>query len=184
MEPAGLIARMAAKTPDMDAVGVSSVPGLSEADAAMALAGLDRGPYLLARVKYALDSSSRYPLENQLWGEMCGIATRKKWLIPAGHELLRRMSRMAIEEVVHPAQCPKCGGRGTVYPKGGAARLCSACIGTGRGRVSDRSRAAGADIPKTSWFRIWAPRYELMLAKLDRWDRVAHAHVRQRMKAS
>jgi len=182
MEASDLMARMAAKTPDMQAVGVSSVQGLTEADAAMALAGLDRGPYLLARVKFSLDDSSRYPLENQLWSEMCGVATRKRWKVPVGREFLRGLSRMAVNEAVSPCKCSRCSGRGSIYPRGAAARVCNVCLGTGRGCVSGSARAKAAGVDKSNWSRVWGKRYELFLSRLDGWERVMLAHVQMRLK--
>lgn len=183
MDPASLMARLAEKTPDMDAVGVGSVAGLSEADAALALVGLERGPYLLARVKFALDDSSLHPLQMQLWGEMCGVATKRRWIVPVGEEFLRGLARMAVDEVVNPCRCSQCAGRGAVYPRGKAARPCDVCMRTGRGRVSASARARAAGIDKSNWCRVWGPRYALFLSRLDGWETAVQAHVWMRLKA-
>lgn len=181
MEAENLIARLTPVTSDFERVGVSSVPGLDAMDAARALAGLDRGPYLLAMVVLAQDASSLKPLELQLWGEMCGVATRKNWIVPVGDELLRRMSCLAVGEVVSPKVCGRCSGRGTIYPRGAAARTCDACGGGGRGKVTGRDRARSLGICKSSWSRTWGLRYGEFVGRLSGWERAIHAHVRLRL---
>jgi len=186
MEPVDLIARMAAKTPDMEAVGVSSVEGLDGADAALMLAGLDRGPYLLARVKYAGELDSQADLETVLWHEMVKVAADRGWRrygdgLPRA--FLRNLSHMAVDEIINPCKCSACGGRGSVYPRGKAARVCDVCLGTGSGRVSGSARARQAGIDKSNWCRLWAGRYAIFLNRLDGWERVLQAHGDARLKA-
>lgn len=187
MDPAGLISRQNAATSDMEREGVCSVPGLDGMDAARALAGLPRGPYLLARVLWVLDQSSLSALENQLWGEMCGVASRKGWTksksYPVGKELLRKMAKMAIYETVSPPQCHVCNGRKEIHPKNQAVRPCGACSGTGLKAISNRKRADKVGISETSWRRTWSERYAEFLAKQQAWMQLAHEHVRKKLAA-
>ncbi len=182
MDPADFIARLTPVTQDFQQVGVSSTAGLNAMDAARALAGLERGPYLLSIVMWAGDMSSVYHLENQLWFYVCGVATDEKWVVTVGAEMLRGLAKMAVAEVISPRLCSSCSGRGSVSPRGGAVRDCAACAGTGKAKISGRHRARLAEIDKNSWQRVWGPRYErYFIAQLNSWEAAAESHVRQKL---
>lgn len=183
MDASELIARLNPITQNAGRVGVSTVPGLGAFDAAAALAGLPRGPYLLARVMLALDESCRRELEKQLWSEMCSFAYAEKWIVPIGQELLRKMAKIAIAEVVDPALCKGCRGRGSIYPRGGLARACGACFGSGRGVLSASAKARAVGMDKSNWCRLWGARYLVFVTLARNWEQVIHAHVRDKMRS-
>lgn len=183
MEPADFIARLTPASQDFQQAGVSSVPGLGSTEAARALSGLQRGPYFLSLVLWAGDNSSRYDLENQLWGDMCCIATERKWIVVCGGEMLRGMAKMAVAEIVDPRLCGVCKGRGSISPRGGAVRNCAICNGSGRVRISERERARNAGIDRNSWRRVWGERYEdHFISRLASWEIIAADHVRQKLR--
>jgi len=110
MDPADFVARLTPVSQKFEQAGVSSVAGLGAMDVAQALAGLDRGPYLLSIVMWAGDTGSLYHLENKLWADVCLVATEQKWIVTVGAEMLRGLSKMAVAEFVMPRLCAVCRG--------------------------------------------------------------------------
>jgi len=184
MESADFVARLTPASQDFQQVGVSSTAGLNAMDVARALAGLDRGPYLLSIVMWAGDTGSLYQLENKLWSDVCLVATERKWIVVVGAEMLRSLAKMAVAEVIAPRLCPVCCGRGSISPRGGAVHDCTVCKGTGRAKISGRERAKIAGINRNSWQRTWGPRYEAdFIARLNSWEIVANHHIQRKLKA-
>src|SRR5699024_5342341 len=74
----------------------------------------------------------------------------------------RRVRSGVIAEIVDPNQCRSCGGTGHIQ-RDNLRVICDRCRGTGRGIVSDRSRADGMRINESSFRRTWAPVYQWTL---------------------
>lgn len=79
------------------------------------------------------------------------------------------IAQHAILEHCFPSRCPRCKGRGLLYPtiNGQAAtRECPRCCGTGGITSTDESRAAGIGIPVSSYRKYWADKYRRVCKEL------------------
>ena len=149
------LARLAAKSQSWQ-TAAGAHGAITPSDIAASLAGGSRLGYAAALLAYAQHFDMRSIAERELWLRVVDLAARERWQIQPG--MLRLLTKLAVFEAEHPARCYRCGGRGEMRLDGKVFR-CEECIGTGRGRASERQLADAAGVPKTTWRRTWAPKY-------------------------
>jgi len=119
------------------------IPTLDPMTIAYALASVrTKGAGYLLRVKYAGEQAWWSDLEYALYWRVIDMATRKGWRSPPaykGKEPLRRASRLALWEKVHPHVCPTCLGRSSVILDSHIIN-CGTCNGTARIVPDDQKR--------------------------------------------
>lgn len=151
---AELIAKLTAKMRQIDGVGFGGSPTLTCQDVAGALAGAHRFGYLLVLAKYADDNSA----SQILWTELAQEIARERSVDEAR---ARGVALSCLFPVISPLRCGHCQGRGTIYPRvkgmtvDEAAYPCRHCDATGRGEISERQKAAMAQIAPTTWHESW-----------------------------
>lgn len=148
------LAKLTAKMRQIDGAAFGGAPELTCQDVAGALAGTNRLGYLLLLAKYADDNSAT----NMLWKELADEIQAER---DCGPEKAKGVALACIFPVISPMRCNHCHGRGTVYPKvkgmtvDQAAHKCHACQGSGLSELSERQKAAMAEIASTTWHESW-----------------------------
>ena len=164
--------------PDKMPGGINQLP---PSIIAGALAGLGDGPYRLLWCKYVDpdDKNSLTRLITTAYLAAMDIVKREGWEIPKGQEVYRELSRTAIIASLAPSNCPKCKGRGHVYPKypkTSIVRPCHHCIGTGH-------KSADADVSHISRRKKdrYRYRWRVINAEYLRWEEIGVRHVRREL---
>lgn len=173
---AQLLARLAAGRQWDSGPGSTGSDKLTTADIAAGLAGLDRATALLLTAKYGGSLADALEAEIPLYLQVVDHANRRRWKVPKGRELLRRLTRLAIYETIHPATCPRCNGvgqRGT--------RSCPGCGGSGRANMNQRERARFAGVHGANWSRTWGARYEEVHRLTRSMEQAGLRHVRRKI---
>ena len=148
----GVFAKLNASTMSMEPFAGGRVE-FSQADAAAILSSLPPRLEHAARLKFCLDESRRKWLETELWIEMSGEFTRRKWKVPAGKELLRRICTLVIDEALNAA----------VY----------------RFEVVKYSQL---ELTHSQWTKTWRDRYHTVGAEFDNWCNLAEQRVRRKLQ--
>lgn len=176
-DPRILAARMANQKPvDTTDTPVSGTAGqgISGLDVAGAIAmgGADEGETLMVLAKWVQDKSAQARVFYIIYDRVVEAAVKKKWRVPKGQELLRKLTRVAIAEAIDPKCCPTCAGRRYVWMKGDTvARLCPTCNGMGKRGWRDEDRARLAEISLSSWSKRWGARYFIIIGIVSRFER-------------
>jgi len=163
------LARLTNKAQNLDGMP-PGYGGTTSADIAASLAGVEDVGYYTALVVYARQYEMRDKAEKALWLRVVDLAAKQRWSIDRPG-ILRLMAKMAVYEVVRPPKCWRCNGRGSIRSGGTLVAECGECLGTGRGSLGVRELADAADMPKSTWHRVWHSRYlkvaALAAASLD-----------------
>lgn len=165
-----LLARMAVHGLDYSGVGTGG-PEITAQDVAFACSGTSVGGYLVALSKWVHDSSVQDALYYHAYLAAVDVAARDRWRVPKGQERVRKLSRMAIGELVNPMKCALCQGRAEIWPRGTSTPIaCPRCGGTGsrRLRASEMARVIGVD--DSTWSRSWAGKYEALYRLYADWE--------------
>lgn len=175
MDPKRTVAKLAAGTTPLER-GSGGAPAMTQSDAAAACSGLTDEQYMLVTAKWA-GYRGRLPLlAYRLMDIGFDLATREGWKLPRGREYIRKMTLLAIAEVVDPLICRRCRGtRFILY------RPCPACQGTGHRRMhgAERARAIGCD--RANWYRTWQARYERIYRRIADMETEGLESIRQQM---
>lgn len=140
--------------------------GITALDVAGALAMGDASPLAEAvvRLKYVGDTSVQSRAFYLLYDRAMTLATREKWKLPVGGDLVRKMTQLALLEAVSSQTCKACEGRGQAPRKDSPVMdECPVCHGVGRRGKSQAERARQLGVDRTTFTRIWSPRYERVL---------------------
>lgn len=153
--------------------------GLIGCELAGAMRGLGPSATALIVAKYIegcteVQSREFYDL---FTGPVSDLAVDGGWSTAEFPGALRRMLVLGLYELMHPRRCRSCAGTQHVD-----ARPCPACQGSGTQGLSGRYRASVVGIPDTSWRRVWARRYDMLLARLHQIEGDALAKVWRQMR--
>lgn len=144
------------------------ITGLDVAGA-MAMGGAGEGETLMVLAKWVQDTSAQARLFYVVYDDVMELAAQEKWRVPKGEEYLRRLTRLAIAEIIDARACPSCNG--TRYDtSGNVPVICDECHGSGRKAwpTNVRYRAAGVD--KRNWDRTWARRYRKIMGVVGTYE--------------
>lgn len=119
-----------------------------------ALAQLPRRYYLAGRVRYLQDWTVTEELSVLLWERSADFAQEHRWQLPRGKNYLWRLSRLAVAELAEPREFF---------------------------RLSVRQEATG--IPKSTWYRTWQGRYQVVFGELSKWADIAALHLHHRLRS-
>lgn len=181
-----------------DRTSASTGPHLTQEDVKHALGGLSREPYRFGMAAFLGDHYSRNLLEGYALQVLRWQAEAGGWITKRQHlELLERMALLMVWESVEaqsrndtlPGEapmpkgsaavlCPSCHGRGTDL----RGKICRTCGGSRRFILDDARRAEAVGLHKSNWNRTWRERYAEALEHPRRWEAVAIAHVRRRLR--
>lgn len=156
-----VLGRLCAGAVDFSRVGAGGQSDLQRLEVAGFLAGLSRGPMLLALAKYMQDAEAlrKLVIEHQAW--LVNLAMADGWLVDG---VADRMAGLSVSEVVDD-KCPRCHGTRFIR-----AKACTSCDGTGFRRVSGRSIAGWLGVSETSYRRVWSGRYQQAVERLRGFD--------------
>lgn len=136
--------------------------------AAMSFGGASRAEALSVLAKWVQDKSAQEELFYAIYDQVVQVATKKKWRIPKGKQLLRKLTRLAIMEHIAPCRCQRCKGRGMLYGLGRVPKVCPSCGGVGGGLyLSGREKARLVEVSGTAWRNTWLWRYNEILRMLQ-----------------
>lgn len=117
--------------------------------------------YLLLLRIYTQDKTVQQKLFYQIYDHAIGIAARDRWRVPVGKELVRKMTALALAEVIEPRACPKCNGKGEVWLRSRSMpTLCDVCDGGGRKPPTLREKAAALGLEESNFAKRWRDKYE------------------------
>lgn len=184
--PLELLGRVNAKTGGLSAGSGASVPEserLSANDIAAALAGVPRGPYLLARAKYCGDASVIRELYQIVIERTNRLAERQGWSMKRPDRFANMATLALIEAEITPMMCKRCQGRGEVIKRKPKLMLdtCPSCAGSGKYERSDRARARHIDVHWQTWNNTWAERYLMVRVMLFRWEALVMKNMLRRI---
>jgi hypothetical protein len=144
MAPAERLARLSAEFAGFDAI-FGGKAALTRSDLAAACAGISRLGFAIVMAKYVGDDDSTRKI---IQGAEQSIHRHN---LLADPDLAHQVASLAVLEFLGGDLCPACGGRGSVYPRGAAARSCKVCEGRGRAVPGQRRRAKLAGMPVQAW---------------------------------
>lgn len=102
----------------------------------------------------------------EVWDMVIKLAIERGWDDgPKGERWYRRLAHGALYEIMAPMPCPLCKGAKFV-----GVRVCHACEGTGKERLTGEDRAEALGIPKQKWEHgkpAWRTRYEIVYQELS-----------------
>ena len=169
MNPAEILSRLNPGSCDLDGLP-PGYGGLSSMDIAASLAGLPRASQLVLMARYCQYPGLERELMYRLWNYAVDVSIEFGWpKPPAGKELLRKMSRLAVLENIYPLPCRRCQGKRRVMRREGYAIICPRCAGGGTHTLTDRERCQITGLTYHIW-RQWEPRYKLLSDAINHWD--------------
>lgn len=152
------------------------ITGLDVAGA-MAMGGAGEGETLMVLAKWVQDTSAQARLFYVVYDDVMELAAREKWRVPKGEEYLRRLTRLAIAEIIDVRVCPSCSG--TRYDTSGRVPvICAPCGGSGRTAWTPAIRYHAAGIHGCNWYRTWAPRYKKIMGVVGGYEERGLASLR------
>lgn len=158
-----LAARMTSQRPvDFREPQGGGTPGLGitglDVAGALSMGGAGEGETLMVLAKWVQDTSAQARLFYVVYDDIVKLATEEKWQVPVGAHRLRRLTRLAIAEIIDAKTCQACQGRQWVL-NGAIPKVCQACNGSGRRDWSAATRYHAVGIHRSNWLRTWARRY-------------------------
>jgi hypothetical protein len=103
-------------------------------------------------------------LFDDLFREVIDLSIERRWpKTEKGKDMLRKLTKQAVTQVVSEPVCKKCGG--TRYIE--LTKPCSYCRGTGKRRISTGLMSQTLDIDPTTWRRTWHSRYADIIAMIE-----------------
>lgn len=188
MDPDGMariLARLTVRAQNLGERSSGGIDGLTPQDIAAACAGMADDQYLLLLRLYTQDRTVQKRLFYVIYDESTKIATRSKWRVPDGKELVRKMVELAIAEVINPRACPACNGKGEVWLKGMAVPTqCQACEGGGRKPPTTREKAKALDLEESNFAKHWRSKYEKIFNYVNSLDVGALEFLRKKLQRS
>lgn len=176
MDPKRVVSKLAAGTTPLEK-GSGGAPALTQSDAAACCSGLSDSQYELLTAKWARYEGVLPRLAYRLMSEVtCDMAVREKWEIPRGRLYMRKMTLLALAEVLDPQICRRCKGTQFI-----GHRTCPSCRGTGHRRLHGAQRARIIGCDKSRWYRVWAPRYEAVYRQIADLEISGLASIRRQM---
>lgn len=197
MKSQRLIARLGGKSAQLEQAG-HSFDALSEQDISAALAGsiatqserrekLPEGAYLVGMAKWAQSAKCRNQLYPIVFSKSSLIARIHGWESKELYDMLEKISRLVIDEVIDNAVCQICEGHKaletelTYILKDNQAVICPACEGSGTAVMTGKDRAKRLDMDTDQWY-IWSKRYEQIYRIVSGWDAQVLHHLSERLK--
>ncbi len=159
-----VLARLCAGTANYAVVGGGGVSELQAVEVSGFLAGLQRGPMLVAMAKYMGDQESRRWLFVDVYCHLLGVGQVWKGERADIADKCKRMAGLSLSEFIDD-KCVKC--HGTRFVK---AKACSCCVGTGFKRLSGREVAKTVGVDESNFRRVWKPRYQSAMDRLRDYD--------------
>lgn len=161
MSTAEQFAKLAVK-----AFRLSKAPGgkarISREDLLIACKGVDKLTTWVLLAKYSDDQWAAIQAVSELAAEM---STHKS--APADHMLVMKMATLCLQIHVSEALCPKCHGRGVIYPPGRPAvsteynektdisrllaKPCTRCRGATKSPMNESKRASECGVQRWTW---------------------------------
>ena len=178
MRPERIIALLTPNSTWSDGMPGGGPPVFSPEDAAFALSGLERGPYLLGRLVWAGDESVIDELLRVVLREASKLKEVRRWDIRQRPGQIRDLARVAVLDLLATTICKDCDGDGQVFSK-----ACPHCGATGYRRISDAERAKAFGVPRQNWKR-WRDRYHTIYGLIAEMHQSALTHVQRRMQAA
>lgn len=171
-EPQRLLARLNPITVDWKHSIRVTGEILKAEDVAACLAGLDRGPYLLALYLWSGDESVTLELYSLLFVEAKNLAVKYNWRCKNEFERLFALIKMAMHELKKVNICNLCKGTGVKLHN-----TCDACYGDGKKRrtQTEYARICGVKVP--NWKKCWDYKYNQILMILIDWEELAINHM-------
>lgn len=194
MDAEQALALLAPKVGSLDAISGATnwLDKVTQADAALAMAGLSGPAYVMGLYKYAGIDGERRKLDHLAYMLAIDCAKDNKWLIPVGQEWVRKLSRLALSEVLRGANCEACGGRGEIvhwHIDGDklvidSKERCAVCGGGGkRGLALEEFTDMAAEI-KIKPARLWFDRYCWLVMQYHGWEIECLSHVWRRVNGN
>lgn len=161
------------------ASGGGGYSNVSRTELAGYLQNVESLPSLLVWAQYINAEGVQGQLLYEAELRVADIAADRGWRPPRGKQLLRRMARLAVLELVEPLKCPSCRGTGANR----LGRRCKLCRGSGNRKVTERQRARLLDVPQSTWERTWQRRYHRVLSHFESLTVEALHTIRDNMRA-
>jgi len=159
-----VLGRLCAGAVDLSKTGGRGQSELQRLEVAGFLAGLSRGPMLLAMAKYMRDEGALRDLFKFQAGGLRASALSENWDYADLQRLIDSMAFWSVSEVVD-CVCPRCHGTRFVR-----AKVCPHCNGSGVRVVSDRLAARQLGIADATFRRTWKGRYHAALDRVRGFD--------------
>ena len=177
-----LLARLTVRAQNVGERSNGGTGGITPQDIAAACAGMTHAQYLLILRIYTHDTSVQSRLFYLVYDQAMTIATRGRWRLPAGKELVRKMVGLALAEIIEPVSCHVCGGKCEVWLKGmSVPTICKDCKGTGKRAATSRHRAAALELDESTFAKYWRDRYEQIYAHVRELDSDGLRKIKKRL---
>jgi len=168
-----MLTKLTAGAVKLDGGGGGGIPALAGCEAAGMLAGLSDEATAMALYRYAGNQGLEHVLFYAAYRRIVDLAGRDKWSIPVGEEMLRKLTKCALFELLGTGICPRCHGTGQVIADVDGVRkccTCPSCQGIGRRRLLDGQVAAVIHRSERQYRETWKPRYQLITRDLGLWS--------------
>lgn len=174
IDPRRVLGRLASKTSSWELVSPGTSPDrMRPADILVALGKVtSRMGQGLVLAKWVGDSTMLPEVHEMLLVRYAQEAEERRWKYRNGGTA-GRLCWLAIEELVDPNLCKRCGGAGERFSMKRKLRLmCEQCGGLGIKSLSNRGRARYCHISEGAWRSRWGDRY----LSVSRIVEGAHSH--------
>jgi hypothetical protein len=141
------------------------VDGLVTTEAGGVLSGLSDEAMDYAMARYVGDTGAQPRLFYAAYLRTVDVAIRERWKLPRGEEMLRKLTLVALFELMNCKPCPLCDGEGFV-----GVNLCMGCEGTGKACLPCVAVAKAVGRSEKQFHEVWKPRYRLVVRELWWWQ--------------
>jgi len=154
-----LLAKMCTHGVAFDSVSFGGRPELTAQDvaAAIGMAGLCDGEVALLRLRYCGDQSSWTTARIAWYARVHDMGIRGRWPRPSHeHPAWMVLALGSLVDHCGPGTCSTCNGVAHLLINN-KVQACGACQGSGKESISERQLATLANIPRTTWQRVYTP---------------------------
>ena len=188
MDVAEILGRLNAKIPGME--GQPGYGTLTVSDIAGGLAGLPRPSQLVLLARYSQHAGLEQDIIYYTLNYTARLWANRGWAYPReqGPDWLRKLSKLAVIELVYPLPCRRCNGKkrvtrwATRERVSGYSILCPRCTGSGTHNLSEREKAEIVGLSHSAW-KAYQLKYKTILDHIAvDWEHIGLAHLKRQLQ--
>ncbi|PCI27626.1 hypothetical protein COB55_05370 [Candidatus Wolfebacteria bacterium] len=147
------------------------------------LAGLNDGPYLLARWMWCGEEDVIDKLLIELTGEVKKWAIKNRWRCRNDDIRLLALTRCALVNLKNNRKCNPCNGTGIMKGRAGSHgdRFCDDCNGKGTTSLKKNQMAKLCGVASGSFNRVWQEKLGGVMAILQEWEDDLSSHMHKKL---
>jgi hypothetical protein len=175
-DPERLLSRLNPVTIDWHNISAATGEMLTSVDISAAMAGLERGPYLLMLYLWSHDDSVAQELQGYLLNATQAYAKKYNWQCKDDLDKLLAFIDLAVDELKYVNICKPCNGTGIKINQ-----HCNTCNGGGVKRKPYSYFAKRCGVKDSNWQKCWESKYQEIYMMISDWNQAGIKYMLKRI---